>query len=104
MGYDLEESQKMARAENNMVKGEDYGPLQNEAMELRKRVEALHLQLERMERKFRPVLRSVPDTGEESPTSPRLMQAELTECLSDINRSLGALDLRMGDMISRCEL
>lgn len=83
---------------------EDSGPLQSEVGELRKRVESLHLTVDRLERKLRPVLRSVPDEPVPDGTQPRLMQAPLTEIISDLNRSIGQLEMRLNDVNTRCEL
>lgn len=105
LSYTLKEVDVSYEEEKMCKAGDDYGPLQKEAMELRKRVEQLHLMAERVERKFKPVLRSVPESPEEQGGgSPRLLQAELTETLGEVNRSLSSLELRLADMITRCEL
>lgn len=84
---------------------EEYGPATKEIMELHKRTEHLHIMLDSLERKLRPVLRTVPDPdaipGERVP---RPVTSEVTDRLHDINAVLSRLDLRIADMITRCEL
>jgi hypothetical protein len=84
---------------------EDYGPIQKGLVEVHKRCEMLHLTMERLERKLRPVLRSVPDKpNERDGRDPHPVVSELTERITAISASLAALDQTINDMNSRCEL
>lgn len=105
-GYDNVKGFDMAVDYDMQTKSvdEDHGPIQQGVMELHKRCEQLHLALDRLERKLRPVLRSVPDKPGDRPDNPQPVTSELTERVNSINSSLASLDMTINDMNTRCEL
>lgn len=96
MGYDDE---KMAEA------GEDIGATMQAVFTLHKAVELLNDKMDRMDIKFRPVLRSVQDKPMSAEVSaPRPPHAEVTERLEEIGSGLERIGARLVDLLARCEL
>lgn len=86
------------------TQGEDTGPAMQAVHKLHQNVEHLHMQLERLERKFKPALRSVPDKPSDSAVSPKPVHCEITDRLEDIGGALDRMATSIGDLITRCEL
>ena len=98
-GYDVDYSQKKAMVDRE----EETGAAQREMYELHKRLEHLSLIVDNLEAKLRTVLRTEPESGiKPEPDSPHC--SLLTESLRQANQTIARVDLRIADMITRCEL
>lgn len=97
--------EKMARAIREEVHDDDVGPAMQAVHALHKHAEHLHLQMDRLERKLKPVLRSVGDEAvADAGRDLRAPSAEVTERLEQVGQTLDRVAVRIGDLITRCEL
>lgn len=99
-GYDVDYSQKKAMVDRE----EETGAAQREVYELHKRLEHLQLIVDNLEAKLRTVLRTEPEPGVRAgePDAPHC--SLMTESLRQANQTIARVDLRIADMITRCEL